>query len=100
MKRYVLDEAGEPVALEGDIGDWAAWHATHLEQTLLAITQVSPGVRVSTQFFGLEGCLFETMIFGGRYDQWLVRTEVRRWALDDHARAVAMVRLDAEADDE
>lgn len=99
MRYYVLDDAGEPVEYDEDIGRWVAWHAHNLEQTQIAHTRVFPKVRVSTQFFGMQDCLFETMIFGGRYHLWLVRTNVRRLALDDHAKAVAMVRLDGDDDE-
>ena len=76
----------------------ARWLAEHDERRRVGDTDVGD-VNVSTVFLGLdhryydEGppLVFETMIFGGKHDQWQQRTST--WAQADamHKRACAMV---------
>lgn len=71
--RYILDDAGRPTP-EPDLVRWAMWYET--AQRKVAETHVEQGVRVSTVFLGLdhqydEGApiLWETMVFGGPYNE-------------------------------
>ena len=66
----------------------------------IALDQVTSKVRVSTVFLCLdhnfEGSgdpvLFETMIFGGKLDDYQVRARTKQEALDNHRVAVEMVK--------
>lgn len=97
---YVLDEAGEPLAMPDTLA-WAAWFETH-ERTI-AIDFATPDsfdVYVSTVFLGIDHAfgggppvLWETMIFGGPRDQDSWRYTSRAAALIGHAEALAWARV-------
>lgn len=72
---YYILKGKEPVAIE-DIHEWAKQFDR--EDGRVALTEYPNGVRVSTVFLGIDHSynpyskvpiLFETMVFGGRYDQ-------------------------------
>ncbi|MFN7927107.1 MAG: hypothetical protein U0Y68_04035 [Blastocatellia bacterium] len=56
--------------------EWGHWMEDHTQERIVARDQVRPGIEVSTVFLGLDHALgrigrpilFETMIFGGRFD--------------------------------
>lgn len=93
---YTLDANGAPQPAS-DILAWGRWFERHARQ--IAHDFEGPA-RVSTVFLGLdhryfgEGppLLWETMIFGGRHDQWQERYTTRAEAEAGHARALAMVK--------
>jgi len=75
--RYILD-GKEPVEVS-DIMTWATWFET--ADRIVKQTPINQDVRVSTVFLGLDHqfgdgppLLFQTMIFGGEYDQWRYST--------------------------
>lgn len=94
---YILDEMGEPIPVD-DVMTWAAWFETH-DRRLLKDAPAR-GVEVSTVFLSLDHSftggppvLWETMIFGGPFDEWQDRYTSNLDALRGHARAVALVNL-------
>lgn len=95
--RYVLDERGEPCP-EPSLTKWAQWFET--AERHIALDELPNDVKVSTVFlgldhnFGLDGppILFETMIFGGKHDQYQDRYETRDEALLGHAKALDLAR--------
>lgn len=93
---YILDESGDPVQCS-DFLIWAAWWE-RTDRTL-SKSILPDGVEVSTVFMGLDHqwgdgppLLWETMVFGGPYDQEQVRYHTRQQALAGHAQMVARVR--------
>ena len=94
---YVL-KGRTPVALEGD--DILAWGAAFADTAARTVAQtVIDDVKVSTMFLGLDHSfsstgapiLFETMIFGGKHDEYQTRSSTWEEAERDHAAAVAKV---------
>ncbi|MBO0743597.1 MAG: hypothetical protein J2P43_01165 [Candidatus Dormibacteraeota bacterium] len=93
---------GDPITVE----EWErflhgeVWEREHL------LTQVSPDVRVSTVWLGLNhdwdpdrpALIFETMIFGGVYDQEQWRYSTREQAHAGHEEAVRQARAGLIAD--
>jgi hypothetical protein len=99
---YVLDKDGKTPVAAG-ILEWNGWFQT--ADRRVAETQVSPEVKVSTVFLGINHqfrlgrpLLFETMIFGGPRDgsQWRYMT----WkeAVAGHTLAVDLAVADQIAD--
>lgn len=96
--RYILDEERNPVLAASD-AQWGAFFGD-IEKRTVAKTQVSPDVEVSTVFLGIDHgtglgygeddkpILFETMIFGGKHDQWQWRWSTWNEAVAGHMRAV------------
>ncbi len=74
---YILD--GHTPVLVADVLEWTKWLETAGDARIVAQTQVSEGVFVSTVFLGLDHSfnfvadrapmIFETMTFGGSCDQ-------------------------------
>lgn len=95
---YVLDERGTPV-LEPDLMTWARWMEDfYFDQRRVARTEVGD-VHVSTVFLGADynwsggpPILYETMIFGGEYDQYQRRHHTRAEAVASHDQIVAALR--------
>jgi len=94
---YTLD--GETPVPETDLYKWGRFMESH--NRIVAKTNVSDEVRVSTVFLGLdhnyyEGppILFETMIFGGKHDGYQERcaTWAEAEAMHDEAVSLAMGR--------
>lgn len=93
---YILDDDGEPVPTT-DLEHWARW----MDDGHRIVVQEwpRPDVQVSTVFLGRDHnftahgppVLWESMIFGGAFDQWQERYTSRRDAEHGHARLVAMV---------
>ena len=94
--QYILDEEGNP-QLEYDLAKWGRW----MEESparVLKKTKID-NVEVSTVFLGLYHSfggglpvLWETMIFGGYYDQWQDRYHTREQAVTGHEAACEKVR--------
>lgn len=100
LDKYILDEDGNPV-VEPDLMKWAQWfEASWPEARRVAWTQIVPGVHVSTVFLGSDHnwfdggppVLFETMVFGGVWDQAQWRHCTRVQAVAGHDQVVAHVR--------
>lgn len=99
---YVLD-GHVPVAVE-DVLAWGAWFDESNEERRVALTyfdQDTPReVQVSTVFLGIDynfspnglPLVFETMVFGGDYDQYTDRYTTWDEAEEGHARIVADIR--------
>ncbi len=94
---YILDENDNPVQIH-NIQEWGALFQKMNRQLAEDFVRNS---RVSTVFLGLDHnhfnedgpILWETMIFGGKFDgeQWRYRT--RAEALDGHLAAVRQVLM-------
>lgn len=85
--------AGRVVPVEG-LGEWAQWFETanrHVRKDVMA------DVTVSTVFLGLDYGFggpprwFETMVFGGHYDQAQERYETQAEAIAGHEEWVVRV---------
>jgi hypothetical protein len=95
-KRYYgLD--GEPITQD----QWMA-RFEDIDGRRLARTEIDEDISVSTVWLGLDHSFgdgpplfFETVIFGGSLDQDLWRYPTREAALEGHARAVELARIDA-----
>lgn len=98
MKHYILTGDGETHLV--DEKAWADWFSTNAAAArFVAKTQVSTDVEVSTVFLGIDHqwgsgppLLFETMIFGGEYDQCQWRWTTRVQALAGHDQIVTALR--------
>lgn len=100
MRKYILDENGEPLALGDTYEDSARWDAwwSVLENRVLTRTRIAERVHVSTVFLGRdlnwtgegEPMLWESMILGGslhgRSERYTSRADAER----GHALLVAM----------
>lgn len=94
--KYILDSHGNPVPCE-NLMAWGQW--MEVMDRRVAYTSVY-GVRVSTVFLGLDHnffsdgppILFETMVFGGKHDQYQDRYYTRQEAEQGHINTVEMVR--------
>jgi hypothetical protein len=99
---YVLNDNGCPKR-EMDSRKWAAWMGTG---KLIVAEEIVNGVRVKTVFLGIDYNIFwgmppvlwETMVFGGRYDaEYLRASGTREQAEAIHARMVARMKADPDA---
>jgi hypothetical protein len=95
---YVLGGDGEPRSVGDDAERWARWLERHPDQRRVEVTTVDRA-EVSTVFLGInhqfgEGppLIFETMIFGGRWDQCQWRWTTRAQSLAGHDQVVAALR--------
>jgi hypothetical protein len=89
---YILNDAGDPVP-EPDVVTWARWFASHPDARRVALSDLGGGIEVSTVFLGADHqlgngapLLYETIIFGGEYDQQIERYHTRAAAEAGHAR--------------
>jgi hypothetical protein len=97
LGQYVLDDNGNPVA-ETDPIKWARIFSS--PDRFLKQETLPDGTSISTVFLGIDHnhsgrgppILWETMIFGGRYDQFQWRYASREEALAGHQRAVELAR--------
>lgn len=102
--RFILDGNGEPIPFIGDFIEWA--HAMESEARIVEHSHPFPDVLVSTVFLSLdhnfsrlwggggEPIYWESMIFGGPYDQEQWRCGgPRSEALKMHKRALCIARL-------
>lgn len=96
LGRYIL--VGHTPVRCDDLLEWAEWEERALRDGsyVVAKTNVSSSVEVSTVFLGLDHqwgdgppILFETMIFGGPRNQTQWRYATWDEAVDGHAYAVA-----------
>jgi hypothetical protein len=93
--KYILDENGNP-KVEQDLLKWGKWFETaeiHVGNDTIG------GVQISTVFLGLDHSfggkkplIYETMIFGGKHDQYQERYYTKEEALEGHKKAVELVK--------
>ena len=94
---YIIDRWGRPKRCD-DILQFAAWFGTADRDVLY--TEITKKVRVSTVFLGIDHnfsgkgkpVLWETMIFGGPYNDWTKRYTSERDARAGHKEAVKLAR--------
>ena len=102
--KYILDDKGNPVVCN-DLLKWAGWYEKadrHIGKTEVG----QPTVKVSTVFLGLdhqwEGgkppLLFETMIFGGKHDEYMRRYSTKAEAGKGHAEIVELLKKGQDPD--
>jgi hypothetical protein len=94
---YILDKQGQ-VQAEPDLLTWTAWFEAadrHICKTTFKVRRCfglkTETVKVSTVFLGMdhnygggEPHLFETMIFGGKHDQYMLRYTTKEDAIAGH----------------
>ena len=92
--KYIL--RGQTAMLCADLLKWAKWLETANRR--VAKDNID-GVEISTVFLGLDHAfgeakplLFETMIFGGKHDEYQDRCSTWDEALAMHAKAVKLVK--------
>jgi hypothetical protein len=96
-KYYVLDEFNH--VIEVDMLTWARWFE-EINNRLIAYTEITSEITVSTIFLGVdhrfhgEGppILFETMVFGGEFDEYQYRYASYDDAQTGHKMMVARTR--------
>lgn len=96
--KYILDKNGNPQPCS-DLMEWATWFEAgnrRIGNDTILIDDEE--VRVSTVFLGIDHSLggsepelFETMIFGGKHDQYQERYATREEAIIGHSDAVKLV---------
>ena len=94
---YILDKWGRPKRCN-DILQFAAWFET--ADRSVEYTEITRKVHVATSFLGIdhnfmnEGkpVLWETMIFGGPYNDWTKRYTSEADARKGHKEAVKLAR--------
>ncbi len=98
--KYIL-EGKEPKLCE-DLLEWARWFED--ADRIVGSTKISADVHVSTVFLGLDHqwidgppILFETMIFGGKHDEYQERYHTWEEAELGHSEAVKMAEEKDEA---
>lgn len=89
--KYILE--GHKVVECTDLMEWAKWFEN--ADRIVAKTKISPDVKVSTVFLGLnhqygggEPLLFETMVFGGEHDEEMERYSTWEQAAIGHKKWV------------
>ena len=93
--KYILKEH-EPIFCD-DLIKWARW----FEKGIRRVAQTSKGrITVSTVFLGIDHgldgntpLLFETMIFGGKHDEYQERCSTWEQAEEMHKRACELARI-------
>ena len=101
--RYILVD--KVPQIEPDLIKWAMWFED-IENRIIAQENVEKDVRVSTTFLGLDysfsgsnvPILFETRIFGGRYDKYQQRYATWEAAEKGHKLAVQIAKGEIEPD--
>lgn len=98
--RYLLDENKKPYPVSIEEG------VKLFDDPAMRIVKSeyldNENVRVSTVFLGYDGCFmpghndkplfFETMVFGGDYDDYLKRYETYEEASNEHDKIVQMIK--------
>lgn len=104
---YIEDKEGKPVAVE-DMLTWSKWMEENEERKRVGLAELGEGGTISTVFLGLdhgwgEGhapMLYETLVFGGPRDGWMVRYGTREMASRGHEGMIREVQRDMELIDE
>lgn len=96
--KYVLDENDQPILCD-DILEWGKW-IHYPKNKIVAKTRSNDlTIEVSTVFLGLDHSftrggplvLWETMIFGGKHDQYCVRYTSKQAALEGHQATLLLM---------
>lgn len=98
MSKYILDENNNPI-VEPDVLKWGKWFEK--AERHIGLDTIGE-VKVSTVFLGLDynwglngsPVLWETMIFGGKHDEYQERYSSYSKALKGHQDAVELVKND------
>lgn len=86
---YTLNDNYDPIAEESTLA-WARWMDTHKQMTCVGTVLFGDGTYVSTCFFGTEGCLWETMVFGPNKEiTYQERYSTHTDTYKGHERAIA-----------
>lgn len=99
---YILDNLRQPIRCD-DAAVWGAWF--HNIDNRIVDRTVIGNVKVSTVFIGLDHrfnkrgppILFETMLFGGKYDGELV-DRYSSWSDAEAGHAMAVKRIKVEVE--
>jgi hypothetical protein len=102
---YILNEYGNPK--EVGLYEWSKWFEKADRHVATEEIRSDPTgtceILISTVFLGLDHSfgagpplLFETMIFGGKHDQYQDRYATMEEALEGHATAVEFAKNEAE----
>ena len=99
MDKYITDATGQPVQTD-DWKVWAEFMASPARRIGFDVIGEGPQeVKVSTVFLGIDHAfhsngpiLWETMVFGGKHDQYQRRYMTLEAARAGHAKAVALVK--------
>jgi len=90
---YIL-KGKTPIQVE--LMEWAEWFEK--ADRHVNLTKLSNDIKVSTVFLGIDHCfdgsipiLFETMIFGGKHDEYCERYATWEQAEKGHEKAVKLV---------
>ncbi len=73
MNLYIIDEYGN-IKLEKNVRKWGKWCQDHAGELIISKNEIN-GAVVSTVFIGIcvselaEPMLYETMVFGGKWDR-------------------------------
>lgn len=105
IRHYVEDEIGQVVGID-DLMVWAEWMETH--ERRVALDELGERGTVSTVFLGLNHrfdgkgppLVYETLVFGGPRDGYMLRYATRELALRGHEGMVAEVREVVRSDEE
>ncbi len=96
MSRQYILEGKEPKPIE-DVLEWGRWFEKANRH--VAATKLPNNIQVSTVFLGLDHSfgrgipiLFETMIFGGKHDQYQERYATWNEAEAGHKQAVELAK--------
>jgi hypothetical protein len=99
MAWYILDENNKPI--RSTIVDCGEWLEENPERKAVKQENVNDDIHVSTVFLGLDHAmpwekdktpiLWETMIFGGEYDQYQYRYSSYQDALEGHQKAINFI---------
>ena len=102
IRHYILVKRGNSKVITPatDVLVWARWFETAGESRIVAKTNLPNDVRVSTVFLGLDHrfslvgppILFETMVFGGKFDGDMERYTTWAAAEKGHKRMVERVQ--------
>lgn len=95
-RTYIL-RGQTPVPCE-DAATWGEWFETSKEDRRVAYDIFPNEVSVSTVFLGIDhsygdgpSILFETMVFGGKHDQYTRRYRTWKQAMAGHRKTCVMV---------
>lgn len=98
MRLYTINwDTGETTEFMDGFVEWAK--VADMGHNKVEFTEVTRDICISTVFLGIDHSfgdedpvLFETMIFGGEFDQQMTRTSTLEEAKSCHADAVSFVR--------
>jgi hypothetical protein len=101
MNLYIIDDHGH-IKLEKNVRKWGKWCQEHQREMIISKNEIN-GAVISTVFLGVcinklaEPILYETMVFGHKWDrlQYRYNYSNKADALIGHAAMMDMVRKDS-----